>query len=153
MYFLLLYQYTSHWLHYDAAFLYNCWFLFIIIMELRGKYALFWQEYSVKYLILRCLLRLVGLLIDLHGGAYMLEIVIFKEIYTYYQWLYGYLISVFWQQHLLEYRKLSFSPFALSREWNIVVIQLNHMKGEWKNMNLCAFFHCKYFKLSWDYIY
>ena len=63
MYFLLLYQYTSHWLHYDAAFLYNCWFLFIIIMELRCKYAPFWQEFSVKSLILRWPLRPVGLLL------------------------------------------------------------------------------------------
>ena len=62
MHFLLLYQYTTHWLHYDADFLYNCWFLFIIIMELRCKYAPFWQEFIVKSLMLRWTLRPVGLL-------------------------------------------------------------------------------------------
>ena len=50
---------------YDAAFLYNCWFLFIILMGLLiCKYALFWQEFSVKSLILRWPLRPVGLLFD-----------------------------------------------------------------------------------------
>ena len=67
MYFLLLYQYTSHWLHYDAAFLYNCWFLFITIMELRCKYAPFWQEFSVKSLMLRWSLKPVGLLFVFPG--------------------------------------------------------------------------------------
>ena len=52
---------------YDAAFLYNCWFLFIIVMGLLiYKYAPLWQEVSVKSLILRWLLRPVGLL--LHWG-------------------------------------------------------------------------------------
>ena len=62
MYFFLLHQYTSHWLHYDAAFLYNCCFLVIIIMELRCKYVPFWQEFSVKSLMLRWPLRPVDLL-------------------------------------------------------------------------------------------
>ena len=61
MYF-LLYQYTSHWMHYDTVFLYNCCFLFII-MELRCKYAPFWQEFSVKSLMLWWPLRPVGLLL------------------------------------------------------------------------------------------
>ena len=39
---------------YDAAFLYTCWFLFIIIMGLLiCKYAPFWQESSVTSPILR----------------------------------------------------------------------------------------------------
>ena len=64
MYFLLLYQYTSHWLDYDAAFLYNCWFLFLMILGLLiCKYAPFWQEFSVKSLILRWPLRPSGLLL------------------------------------------------------------------------------------------
>ena len=47
---------------YDAAFLYNCWFLFIIIMGLLiCNYGPFWQEFSVKSLILRWTLRPVGL--------------------------------------------------------------------------------------------
>ena len=69
MYFLLLHQFTSHWLllcysqYYDVAFLYNCWFLFIIIMGLLiCKYMPFWQEFSVKSLILRWPLRPRGLL-------------------------------------------------------------------------------------------
>ena len=48
---------------YDAAFLCNCWFLFIIIMGLLiCKYAPFWQGFSVKSLILMWPLRPVGLL-------------------------------------------------------------------------------------------
>ena len=46
---------------YDSAFLYNCWFLFIIW---GCWYAPFWQEFSVKSLILRWPLRLVGLLFN-----------------------------------------------------------------------------------------
>ena len=64
MYVFLLYQYTSHWLHYNAAFLYNCWFFLKIIMELRCKDAPFWQEFSVKSLMLRWPLRPVGLLFN-----------------------------------------------------------------------------------------
>ena len=49
--------------NYDAAFLYNCWFLFIIIMGLLiWKYRPFWQDFSVKSLILRWPIRPVGLL-------------------------------------------------------------------------------------------
>ena len=48
---------------YDADFLNNCWFLFIIIIGLLiCKYAPFWQVFSVKSLILRWPLRHVGLL-------------------------------------------------------------------------------------------
>ena len=56
---------------YDAAFLYNCWFLFIIIMGmLICKYAPLWQEYSVKSLILRWPLRPVGLLFNIVNGFF-----------------------------------------------------------------------------------
>ena len=59
---------------YDAAFLYNCSFLFIIIMGLLiWKYAPFWLEFSVKYLILRWPLRLVGLLFMMHQKAVLFQ--------------------------------------------------------------------------------
>ena len=63
MYYLLLYLFAIELKDYDAAFLYNCWFLFIIIMgPLICKYAPFCQEFSVKSLIRRWPLRPVGLL-------------------------------------------------------------------------------------------
>ena len=63
----------SHWLNYYAAYLYHCWYIFTLMGLLICKYKPFWQEVSVKSMILRWPLRPAGLLFSFENSIQHIE--------------------------------------------------------------------------------
>ena len=71
---------------YDVAFLYHHWFIFSMMGLLIYKYEPFWQEVSVKSVILRWLLRPVGLLLLLIGAPLEVQNVLVKICVKFISW-------------------------------------------------------------------